>query len=457
VSREPTPGSTIVAISTPPGTGAIGVIRVSGPGAVSCAGELLSLDGGKPLSVLPPRALRRARIVDPESDSPLDEALVVVMPAPRSYTGEDVVEISTHGNPVLLARVVHLLVGRGTSLAEPGEFTRRAFLNGRIDLLQAEAVAAIIGARSERALRLAARQLAGSLSGELGKLREAALDLIAGIEVALDFPEDEIGPSRAAAEAASRDIAEVLESLLRRAEAGRAVDQGLSVVLAGAPNVGKSSLLNRLLGKDRAIVSPEPGTTRDLVEGSLVIAGVPVRLLDGAGLGTPRDAIDDEAMRRSREALEHADLAMVILDRARPIDEIDRHLLRVTAGRDRLVVANKVDLPAAWSANEVDCACSALSGTGVTDVLTRLTAWVDGRATVDAEEGGIVASLRVTERIADALRAVEAARHALARGVPLEAVLIDLRDLLASLDASFGIQADDAILDRIFASFCVGK
>src|SRR5262249_13671680 len=189
----------------------------------------------------------------------------------------------------------------------------------------------------------------------------------------------------------------------------------------------------------------------------LVIAGVPVRLLDGAGLGTPRDAIDDEAMRRSREALEHADLAMVILDRARPIDEIDRHLLRVTAGRDRLVVANKVDLPAAWSANEVDCACSALSGTGVTDVLTRLTAWVDGRATVDAEEGGIVASLRVTERIADALRAVEAARHALARGVPLEAVLIDLRDLLASLDASFRIPADDAILDRIFASFCVGK
>src|SRR5262249_36275804 len=169
VSREPTPGSTIVAISTPPGTGAIGVIRVSGPGAVSCAGELLSLDGGKPLSVLPPRALRRARIVDPESDSPLDEALVVVMPAPRSYTGEDVVEISTHGNPVLLARVVHLLVGRGTSLAEPGEFTRRAFLNGRIDLLQAEAVAAIIGGRAGGGRGLAAGAPARVLGGEVGR------------------------------------------------------------------------------------------------------------------------------------------------------------------------------------------------------------------------------------------------------------------------------------------------
>ena len=448
---------TIVAIATPPGAGAIGVIRVSGPLARECVFPLLRAVGGLEIEAARPRALHRVCVVDPQTGAQLDDALVAFMPGPDSYTGEDVVELSCHGSPVVLAEIVSKLVAGRARLAAPGEFTRRAYLNGRLDLIQAEAVALLIGARTERAARLAMRQVDGALSREVRALRELLLDLVAGLEVSLDFPEDAVGWSREASQVRGKEIAGRLAGLLASARRGRIVDGGLTVMLAGAPNVGKSSLLNALLGRERAIVSPRPGTTRDLVDGEMIIAGIAVRLIDGAGQGIPQDAIDAESMARSRRATEESDLVLVVLDRSRARAAVDEDVLRLTAGRPRLVIGSKADLPAVWADEDIDCVSSTRGEPGIEAVQRLLASWVEARVAGDAEEGGIVASLRVTERLEEVKSSLEDAISGLDRGVPLEAVLVDLRAALHALDETTGGQADDAILDRVFATFCVGK
>ncbi len=456
-SRGADPGDTIVAVATPPGTGAIGVIRISGSRAVSLASTLARLTRPGGVEAAPPRTVHQAVLIDPLTGEEMDVALVVKMPGPRSYTGEDVVELSCHGNPALLGGIVRLLVVGGARLAEPGEFTRRAYENGRLGLLQVEAVAELIAARTERAVRLAARQLRGGLSSEIGRIREGLLDLIAGLEVGLDFPDDEVGTSGPAALKGLGELGESLDRLVAGARQGRALQDGLSVMLAGAPNVGKSSLLNVLLGLDRAIVSPSPGTTRDVVDGSLVISGVPVRLMDGAGIGAPRDAIDVEGMRRARQAIEESDLVLVVLDRGRPISAGDREVLALSTNSERLVVANKSDLPAAWAEAEFGgWACSALTGAGIERLREKLGEWVERRTASDGDEGGIVASLRVIGALEGARAALRHAAGELGRA-PIEAVLVDLHDALIALGETLGIATDDALLDRIFSAFCVGK
>jgi tRNA modification GTPase len=448
---------TILGIATPAGTAAIGVIRISGPHAIPIVSKIVR-PSSRSLEACEPRRVYRAPVFDPDSGEQLDVALVVVMPGPASYTGDDVVELSCHGNPILLEAIANLLIAGGARLAEPGEFTRRAYLRGRLDLLQVEAVAELIGARTERAIRLAARQLTGGLSDEVGRCRDRVLDLIAGLEVALDFPDDEIGTGRADAASQARVIIEELDRLITGARKGRAVQDGLSVMLAGAPNVGKSSLLNRLLGTERAIVSPTPGTTRDLVDGTLVIDGVPVRIIDGAGLGDPTDPIDAEGMRRARQALGTSDLVLVVLDRSRPISGVDRDLLDSTSGFQRLIIANKCDVPSAWNDTIVtDCACSALTGVGLSDVRHRLERWVGERTSSDGDEGGFVASLRVVAGLEEVRSAVDRGSCALTLGIPYEAALVDLREAHVEMDRILGGQTEDAVLDRIFSSFCIGK
>jgi tRNA modification GTPase len=450
-------GDTIVAIATPPGTGAIGVVRISGSAAVAAASTLVRLAHAHALETASPRVLHHAVVIDPATGEELDVVLVVRMPGPHSYTGEDVVEISCHGNPVLLSEIVRRLLIGGARLAEPGEFTQRAYLNGRLDLLQAEAVAALIGARTERAVRLAARQLRGPLSEEITMLRERLLDLVAGLEVALDFPEEDVGLTRTAAVKQAQDLGARLTRLLERSGRGRAVQDGLGVMLTGAPNVGKSSLLNALLGAERAIVSPSPGTTRDLIEASVVMGGVPVRIVDGAGLATPNDPVDAEGMRRAKRALLESDLVIVVLDRSRARSSDDVAIMDLTSGRERIVVANKGDLAPAWCETDLcEVVCSALTGTGIDMLQRRLEQWVDDRTREDADEGGVVVSLRVHGQVEAARSALGQAIDALA-DAPIEAVLVDLRDASVALAQTLGIDTDDDILSRIFAGFCVGK
>ncbi len=435
------------------GESAIGVIRVSGPAAVRVASAVLKASA--PLEEFPSHALRRVTVVDPTTRERVDEALCVVMRAPRSATGEDVVELSCHGSPALLAMVTRWLIAGGARLAEPGEFTRRAFLNGRLDLAQAEAVALLISARTERAVALAARTLAGGLSERARALREELLDVVAGLEVTLDFPDEHVGLD---VEKARHVVARLRSDAARwaaDARQGRVVHDGLTVALVGPPNAGKSSLLNALLGRERAIVAPTPGTTRDVVEGTIALEGVPVRLLDTAGLDRPRDPIEAEGIRRSRRAIEESDLLLVVLDGSL---EPDARVLAETANRARILVRSKSDLsphPAAGALGDA-VAVSALSDDGLVALARRLGEEVGRRAAALGDEGGIVASLRQVELLAalrDALRSGEAA---LAAG-PLEVALVDLRDALTQASAILGIQVGDAVLDRIFSAFCLGK
>lgn len=444
---------TIVAVATPMGESAIGVVRVSGPAALRIVARLLP--SPTRLETVPSHALRRVALADPATGEPIDQALCAVMRAPGSYTGEDVVELSCHGSPALLRLVVRRLLEGGARLAEPGEFTRRAFLNGRLDLAQAEAVALMIGARTERAVTLAARVLAGGLSERVRAVRETLLDLVAGLEVTLDFPEEGVGGDVDGAAAGAGRLRADVERWHRAARHGRVVHEGLTVALVGAPNAGKSSLLNALLGQDRAIVSPLAGTTRDVVEATIAVAGVPVRLLDTAGIAEARDPIEAEGIRRSRKAMDESDLLLVVVDGSVPLEAA---LVEETAGRPRILVLAKSDLPRHPSTAALADAVtvSSITGAGIEGLMATLGREVERRASAQGDEGGIVASLRQIEVLAALEGSLRNAEQSLAEA-PLEVALVDLREALAQADSLLGIDAGDAVLDRIFSTFCLGK
>jgi tRNA modification GTPase len=456
------PADTIVAISTPPGRGGIGIVRLSGPDATSFAAQLVSLR--QPIEHGRPRLADVLHTTGDESDpgdsEKIDEALVTLFAAPNSYTAEDVVEIAAHGSPVVLDLLLRRSMGLGARLAEPGEFTQRAFLAGKIDLTQAEAVRDLIEAQTLAQARQAASQMGGALSRRVAPVKEKLVELIALLEAGIDFAEDDIDV------APKSEIARQIDELtppLAALEAsfgrGRIVHDGLTLAIVGRPNAGKSSLFNRLVERERAIVTATPGTTRDTVTERISLDGIPLELVDTAGLRESLEEAEQLGIARSREALADAALVLVVLDATQPLNDEEHRLLKAIEGRPAVVAVNKSDLTgAATTTEEIGgigaLQTSALTGEGIAELRERILELATGGA---ASEPGMLTSLRHHQSIDTALAALSDAAQANANAIPHEMILLDLYRSLWALDSLTGQTTSDDILNLIFSTFCIGK
>jgi tRNA modification GTPase len=453
--QESIANETIVAISTPPGRGGIGIVRLSGPHALEIANALLTLQN--PLT----HALARfAEIRDPETQSKLDEALATYFARPRSYTGEDLVEIAAHGSPVILELLVRLALQRGARLARPGEFTERAFLAGRIDLTQAEAVRDLIESQTLYQARTAAEQMGGALSRRIQPSKQALVELIALLEAGIDFAEDDIDLTPDAEIVTRIDtVSTELEKLARSFERGRIIHSGLTLAIVGRPNVGKSSLFNRLVERERAIVTAMPGTTRDLVTERVSLGGIPVELVDTAGLRTASDEAESIGIEKSREAMADADIVLLVLEAGIPLREDEVRLLQSLEGRRALVIRNKIDLDTEGMTGNAlpiaEVATSAVTGQGIEDLRAALLTMV--QVPGGESESGILTNIRQHEAVTTAIGALAAAKTGVAEKVPHEMLLLDLYSALRQLDGLTGETTADDILNRIFSTFCIGK
>ncbi|HEU5015296.1 MAG TPA: tRNA uridine-5-carboxymethylaminomethyl(34) synthesis GTPase MnmE [Roseiflexaceae bacterium] len=457
---------TIAAIATPPGVGGIAVVRLSGPDALPILERIFA---PAQRGAWKPFRMRFGRVVTPGGNT-LDEALVVYMRAPRSFTAEDVVEISCHGGPLIVDRVLALALAAGARPAEPGEFTMRAFLNGRMDLTQAEATLDVINARTETGLALAQAQLGGWLANAVGQIRAGLLNPLAYLTAMIDFPEDDVDVEEIVPpiETALRQI----ERLRASAAQGMIYRQGARAALVGVPNVGKSSLLNALLRSDRAIVTPIPGTTRDTLEETANIGGIPVVLVDTAGITETNDMVEQIGIERSRAALQSADVALLVRDATRPITDAERELAALTGGKPTIMVLNKTDLlcEEGRTTNDEGTICnlqlvignlqscvrlSALTGAGLDDLTQAMVSTLAGQ-TLNGD-----AQLVTNPRHHDALgRAATHLREVLdsyKRGVPSDLLTIDLTAAVSALGEITGEDINDDLLNTIFSKFCIGK
>jgi tRNA modification GTPase len=492
---------TIVAIATPPGRGGIGVVRLAGPEARAIAKPMLSRGG----ELEPGRAIH-CDLIEPcgadipvretadaspthggaggaslrwtaeggrpyETQSRIDEVVVTYFAKPHSYTTDDIVEISAHGSPVVLRHIVELASARGARLAEPGEFTMRAFLNGRLDLTQAEAVRDLIDSQTLFQAKVAAQQLEGALSNRLKPIKKSLVDLIALLEAGIDFAEDDVSIAQ---DATILDRIAKIKTLLEQLAAtftyGKIVHQGLTLAIVGRPNVGKSSLFNRLVERERAIVTAQPGTTRDLVSETVSIGGIPVELVDTAGIRRALDEAESIGIRKSMEALADADLVLVVIDKTQALNEEDQELLRQIEARPAIIVENKSDLlaeggdgsggdgapprPMPTSARRIPT--SALTGEGVPALRAAILQHVAGDSATQ-QESGFLTSVRHQKLVNDGITGLDAATNAVGARVPHEMLLLDLYAALRPLDEITGATTTDDILNLIFGTFCIGK
>jgi tRNA modification GTPase len=463
---------TIVAVATPQGRGGIGVVRVAGPRARQLTSPMLRLkhdlepglavfgeliesggDDAELRSVGQPRAAVPTRI---------DEVVVTYFAKPHSYTTDDIVEIAAHGSPVVLRHIVELCVAAGARLAEPGEFTMRAFLNGRIDLTQAEAVRDLIDSQTLYQAKVAAQQLEGALSKRLQPVKQKLIELIAVLEAGIDFAEDDVSilPDSVILERIAA-VRQPLEALAATFAYGNMVHQGLTLAIIGRPNVGKSSLFNRLVERERAIVTATPGTTRDLISETVALGGIPLQLVDTAGIRQALDEAESIGIRKSIEALADADLVLVVLDASQNVATEDNELLRQVQGRPAIVVGNKCDLESSsqWSVTSGQFATvqvSALTGQGIGELRTEILRHIGGETGAQAESG-FLTNVRHQGLVQESLTALEAASHAVTGRIPHEMLLLDLYNALRPLDAITGATTTDDILNLIFSKFCIGK
>ena len=461
---------TIAAIATPSGEGGIGIIRLSGPEAISIADRLFYTPGNKKLIHAESHTITYGFVVNPETGEEVDEVLLTLMRAPKTYTREDVVEINCHGGRVPLSSVLQLALKEGARLAGPGEFTRRAFLNGRIDLSQAEAVIDVIKAKTEQAGRLALQQLEGGLSGRITAFREKTTALCAQLEAYIDFPENEIETmAKNEMVFAMRELEAGLTGLSKGYDEGRFFREGASLAIVGKPNVGKSSLLNAMLRKDRAIVTDMPGTTRDVIEDFLNVGGLPLRVMDTAGIRESHDLAEIEGVKRSLKALEGADIVLAVLDAGRPFDGSDKEVLERVKDKKTIVVINKTDIentafsyqPSAISHQSVKV--SALKGQGIDDLKSLIFSLLVNRAVSGKGSFGspvedlLVTNLRHKLSIDNALQALHRTAETFEQDEPLEVTALFLREALDYLGEIVGAVTTEDILNMIFGEFCIGK
>lgn len=468
---------TICAIATPAGEGGIGIVRLSGPQALVVASRIVRLRSGHPLSSVSSHTLHLADLVIPAmvdrkdlrlgqvrttATDLLDEALVVYMKAPRSFTAEDVVEIQSHGGALVLGMVCKVCVESGARMADPGEFTKRAFLNGRLDLSQAEAVLDTIRATSKAGLNIAQRHLRGDLARELEETRASLLTVLAHVEAGIDFVGEDISflqrEELVRIVSAACAVAQKLEST---AQEGRILREGAYVVILGRPNVGKSSLLNRLLKEERAIVTAIPGTTRDVIEESIDLDGVMIRLVDTAGVRETDDVVEREGIKRTRTAQDEADLLLVVLDGTMPLTNDDRELLHLVRDRKHIVVLNKADLTDTVEMNSVFAdhvayRISAKTGSGIETVKSALRAQLVSGG-FESAETATVTSVRHRDALRRAVESLGQALESVQCGMPGELVSIDVRTAADALGEITGAITTDEILGQIFSQFCIGK
>ena len=471
--------ATIAAVATPPGIGGVGIIKISGPEALKIAAALFrsrkndrnarKADRGDCLPInFQSHRLYYGHIVDPETENKADEVLLAVMRAPQSYTREDVVEIQAHAGAAALSVLLALVLRQGARMAEPGEFTQRAFLNGRIDLTQAEAVIDIINARTETALKIATNQVSGQLKQAVENIRSILLDVLVRIEVAIDFPEDvsEILSSTDLETKLHREIAEPIVDLMRHYEEGCIYRDGLKLAIVGRPNVGKSSLLNRLLKKERAIVNARPGTTRDLIEDTFQVQGVPVTVTDTAGLHEAEDPVEKIGIQKARECLKAADLILQVIDGSEKLTIDDQEIFRFCCGKPLIVVVNKIDLvlgrktaapivPVDWHATPT-VEVSALYGDGI-DCLKECIADAVALKPLDIQHDTVIPNLRHQQTLEKCHQNVLSAISTLKENRTVELVALEIREAIGRFDEILGLNVDTDLFEQIFSRFCIGK
>jgi tRNA modification GTPase len=456
---------TVAAVITPAGAGAVGIVRLSGPEAIRIADRIFLAKNGRTLASQKNFTLCYGHVVRGGVPGEIvDEVLVSVMRAPRSYTREDIVEISCHGGSRVLGNILELVLENGARLAEPGEFTKRAFLNGRIDLAQAEAVLDVIQAKSERALKNSLHQLSGAVSRSAASLRASCLELLGGMEAAINFPDDAARPDDTGGFLEKiRSLIFRIESLLSHSFEGRIIREGLKAVIYGRPNVGKSSLLNALLKEDRAIVTPFPGTTRDTIEEFVSIKGLAVRLVDTAGILEHRDAIEEEALARARRAVEESDLVLFVLDGSSALTEQDRAMAENLGGKKTLVVINKCDLKIKFDLGQARqwldapavevCSLDGKNIARLEELIFESVFDKDGAS----DEGVLVSNRRHIDVFSRARESLKKAEDSLKQGLSLEFVAMDASRAAEALGELTGEVLAEDVLDVIFSKFCIGK
>ncbi|MFJ6967444.1 MAG: tRNA uridine-5-carboxymethylaminomethyl(34) synthesis GTPase MnmE [Ligilactobacillus ruminis] len=454
---------TIAAISTPPGEGAISIVRMSGEEAVSIAQKVFS---GKDLTQAKSHTINYGHIVDPKTHEEIDEVMVSLMLAPKTFTREDVVEINCHGGIVATNRILQLLLINGARLAEPGEFTKRAFLHGRIDLTQAESVMDLIRAKTDRSMKIALNQLDGNLSHLIDSLRKDILDVLAQVEVNIDYPEyDDVEEmTTKLLKEKAIEIKQRIEQLLKTASQGKIMREGLATALVGRPNVGKSSLLNHLLHEDKAIVTDVAGTTRDVIEEYVNVSGVPLKLIDTAGIRETDDKVEKIGVERSKKAIEQSDLVLLVLNAAESLTKEDLELIRLTNDKKRIIILNKTDLEekldrkelAEISENAPVYATSILKNEGV-EALEEAISKLFFNGIENSQSTVMVTNARHIALLEKAQNSLDSVLEGISSGMPVDLVQIDMTEAWNLLGEITGESYEDELLDQLFSQFCLGK